>query len=54
MQKDLLLGIDAGGTHTDAVLLEIDGGAPRLVARAKAPTRHDDLPGSISEVLDAL
>ena len=97
-----LLGIDAGGTHTDAVLLAEEpaehrpgsgdascqgraGGAPnaadgshaprapraggqpesptapgtalprmRILAAAKTPTRHDDLPASISEVLTAL
>lgn len=97
-----LLGIDAGGTHTDAVLLMEDpGGHPsgradaspeghaaaalnaaddthvayaphvseqpekqavpgaalprmRILAAAKTPTRHDDMPASIGEVLAAL
>lgn len=97
-----LLGIDAGGTHTDAVLLaeEPAGHLPgsgeascegraaaalnaaddihvayaphvseqpekqavpgaalprmRILAAAKTPTRHDDLPASIGEVLAAL
>lgn len=66
MSETFVLGIDAGGTHTDAVLLACDAGAEnaphggetppsaRLVAAAKARTRHDDLPASVSEVLAAL
>ena len=38
-----VLGIDAGGTHTDAVLC----GPRGVVAAAKAPTNHDDLPASV-------
>jgi len=34
------LGIDAGGTYTDAVLFEF--GAGRILAKAKAPTTHWD------------
>ncbi|MFT4301423.1 MAG: hydantoinase/oxoprolinase family protein [Desulfovibrio sp.] len=82
-----LLGIDAGGTHTDAVLLAqdqaglaedravssgaLDAADPaarlsrmdlphkplarmHLLAAAKVPTKHDDLPASVSEVLAAL
>lgn len=87
-----LLGIDAGGTHTDAVLLAQDQaglaeGRPaspgalvnadsaarlsrmdlahtplahmplarmQLLAAAKVPTKYDDLPASVSEVLAAL
>ncbi len=87
-----LLGIDAGGTHTDAVLLAqdqaglaeapavssgaLDDADPatrlscmdmahtplshmplarmHLLAAAKVPTKHDDLPASVSEVLAAL
>lgn len=44
------IGIDIGGTHTDGVL--IDGS--RLVAAAKAPTNHDNLLASISQVLHAV
>lgn len=66
MSETFVLGIDAGGTHTDAVLLACDAGAAnaprddgtpqsaRLVASAKARTRHDDLPASVCEVLAAL
>ncbi len=41
------IGIDIGGTHTDGVL--IDGS--RLLAAAKAPTNHENLLESISQVL---
>ncbi|MGD9948979.1 MAG: hydantoinase/oxoprolinase family protein [Desulfobulbus sp.] len=44
------IGIDIGGTHTDGVL--IDGS--RLLAAAKAPTNHDNLLESISQVLHAV
>jgi len=43
----MLLGIDVGGTHTDAVLMGKGG----LVAWAKAKTNHADLMASIREVL---
>lgn len=43
-------GLDVGGTHTDAVLM--DGG--RCVAWAKAPTRADDLLPGMVEALAAL
>ncbi len=50
-----LLGIDTGGTYTDAVILrESDG---EVVAKAKRPTTHDDLAvgigGAVEAVLDA-
>ncbi|MDO5537354.1 MAG: hydantoinase/oxoprolinase family protein [Desulfovibrionaceae bacterium] len=47
---DVVLGIDAGGTHTDAVICA-DG---RLAGRAKVRTEQDDLPGCIGRVLDEL
>lgn len=46
----MLAGLDVGGTHTDAVLM--DGG--RCVAWAKAPTRQDDLLPGMLEALAAL
>lgn len=61
MKETLVLGIDAGGTHTDAVLLacaDTAAGrelpAARLLAAAKTITRHEDLPASVREVLAAL
>ena len=47
---EYVLGIDAGGTHTDAVLCGPEG----LVAAAKTVTCHDDLPSSVAEVLRRL
>ncbi len=46
----MLLGIDVGGTHTDAVLISENG----IVASAKIRTRHDDLLSSINEALSAV
>lgn len=44
----MLLGIDVGGTHTDAVLID-DGG---IRGSFKTPTDHADLLSSIRAVLD--
>ncbi len=44
------LGIDTGGTYTDAVLYE--DAADRLVVKAKAPTTHDDLAIGIAAAID--
>ena len=46
-KETIFLGIDAGGTHTDAVLCV----GRRIAGRAKTITEHDNLPASISEVL---
>ncbi|MGC9320175.1 MAG: DUF1638 domain-containing protein, partial [Armatimonadota bacterium] len=46
------LGIDAGGTYTDAVVY--DFGAGRLVSKAKALTTHHDPLIGIGEALDRL
>ena len=61
MKDALVLGIDAGGTHTDAVLLSCPGrdkeGAfpvARLLAAVKAATCHENLSVSVREVLAAL
>jgi N-methylhydantoinase A/oxoprolinase/acetone carboxylase beta subunit len=50
----VLLGIDTGGTYTDAVLLD-EGLAPheRVVASAKALTTRHDLAVGIGEAVDA-
>ncbi len=52
VRQGLGLGIDTGGTYTDAVIYDFAAG--HILAKAKAPTRHHDLPRSIVDVLDAL
>lgn len=54
--KILALGVDCGGTHTDAVLLEVseESGQASLLASAKTATRHGDLPLSITSAIGAL
>lgn len=49
MANRLVLGIDTGGTHTDAVLFDPKGKA--ILASAKAATTHHDLSLGISEAL---
>lgn len=44
----MILGIDVGGTNTDAVLLDRQG----LVASAKVITNHDDLLSSVYSALE--
>ncbi|HCB34070.1 MAG TPA: hydantoinase [Acidimicrobiaceae bacterium] len=48
-----LLGIDAGGTFTDAVLLRDQSGdsAERVAASVKVPTTHDDLSRCVSDAI---
>jgi len=46
----MILGIDVGGTHTDAVLLDKQG----LLASAKVVTNHQDLLSSVHEALEAI
>lgn len=48
----LLLGIDTGGTYTDAVLL--DDEANSVTARAKSLTTRPDLSGGIGAAMDAV
>ncbi len=47
-----LLGIDTGGTYTDAVLLDEEG--DRIVARAKSLTTRPDLALGIGAAIDAV
>lgn len=54
MPKRILLGIDAGGTHTDAVLIACEGESLTCLAQAKVATDHEDLPSSIRNVLTRL
>ncbi len=48
----LVLGIDTGGTYTDAVALTVDGG--RVLAHAKALTTRADLAVGIAEAIAGL
>lgn len=50
----MLLGIDVGGTHTDAVAVKVDQDGARVIASCKVPTRHHDLMWSIDTALDAI
>ncbi|UIJ39247.1 hydantoinase/oxoprolinase family protein [Desulfobaculum bizertense] len=48
-EKKYAIGIDTGGTYTDAVLLEKSSG--NVVATAKAPTTHSNLSIGLTEAL---
>lgn len=48
----LMLGIDTGGTFTDAVVLEDSGS--RVVASAKSPTTHQDLAQGVGAAVRAV
>jgi N-methylhydantoinase A/oxoprolinase/acetone carboxylase beta subunit len=48
----VLLGVDTGGTYTDAVLL--DEGETRVLAKAKALTTRPDLSGGVGASIDAV
>ncbi|MDR2851355.1 MAG: hydantoinase/oxoprolinase family protein [Desulfovibrio sp.] len=54
MREKILLGIDAGGTHTDAALLASQDDSVSLLASVKAATRHEDLASSVREALVGL
>lgn len=46
------MGIDTGGTYTDAVIVELD--SKRVLAKAKAPTTYHDLSIGIIGALDGI
>lgn len=54
----MLLGIDTGGTFTDAVLVApgsaADGISPRVLVTAKSPTTHHDLSIGVCGAIDAV
>ncbi len=50
--KKYIIGIDTGGTYTDAVLIEADSGA--VIATAKEPTTHYHLATGTGHALAAL
>ena len=49
-ERRVALGIDTGGTYTDAVIY--DSERREILAKAKAPTTHDDLSIGIGEAID--
>jgi len=49
----MLLGIDVGGTHTDAVAIDTTSGV-RVAASCKVATRHHDLLSSVTEALKTI
>ncbi|MEM7059414.1 MAG: hydantoinase/oxoprolinase family protein [Pseudomonadota bacterium] len=49
-----MLGIDTGGTYTDAVLYDDAAPAPGIIAKAKALTTRHDLSIGIGGALDAI
>ncbi len=49
----MLLGIDVGGTHTDAVAIDLDAGV-QVMASCKVLTRHEDLLSSVTEALETI
>ncbi len=51
-RQGLGLGVDTGGTYTDAVIFDFT--ADRVLAGAKSPTTHDDLAAGIISVLRKL
>lgn len=48
------LGIDTGGTYTDAVVVEIEDGEPTVLAKAKELTTKEDLMQGMLAAIDAL
>ena len=48
--RTVFIGIDTGGTYTDAVVYDDDRG--EVLAKAKSPTTHDDLAVGIEGALD--
>ena len=50
----MLLGIDVGGTHTDAVAIDTTEQACAVAASCKVPTRHEDLLSSVTEALETI
>lgn len=51
----VLLGVDTGGTYTDAVLIDTaDGEATRVLASAKALTSRPDLSVGVAAAIDAV
>ena len=47
-----ILGLDTGGTFTDAAIINSENGA--LVAKAKAPTTREDLSIGLGEAIHSV
>lgn len=52
ISDSLGLGIDAGGTYTDGVIVDLHKG--QVLSKFKTPTMKDDLPGSIRNCMESL
>jgi N-methylhydantoinase A/oxoprolinase/acetone carboxylase beta subunit len=50
----MLLGIDVGGTHTDAVALDLTNDRVDVAASCKVPTDHDNLLASVNAALETI
>lgn len=50
----MFLGIDVGGTHTDAVLLTVENNVFSVVSWAKIDTNHDDVVASVRTAMEAV
>ena len=48
------IGIDTGGTYTDAVIVDTAGKKPKVLAKAKSLTTKGDLTRGIGSAIDAL
>ncbi len=48
------IGIDTGGTYTDAVIVDTAGEKPKVLAKAKSLTTKGDLTRGIGSAIDAL
>lgn len=50
----MFLGIDVGGTHTDAVLLTVEGDTFTVIAQAKVETNDADVVASVREAMETV
>jgi N-methylhydantoinase A/oxoprolinase/acetone carboxylase beta subunit len=50
--RTVFIGVDTGGTYTDAVVYDEQAG--EVLAKAKSPTTHDDLAVGIRGALEAV
>ena len=48
------IGLDTGGTYTDAVIVDMAGERPKVLAKAKSLTTKGDLTRGIGSAIDAL